>query len=375
MRNKLLLFSALILSLTVWRLAAQGVPAIGLPFGGGATGPNGFTVLETITIDHTKVPSSDQTDFPVLINGTYSFLKTVANGGKVTSGSGYDVLFTSDSGCTTNLNWEVEQAPGASTGTATYWVKVPTVSHTTDTVIYWCVGKSSITTDQSNPTGTWDSHYLAVFHLSSTWTDSTSNGPRTLSCSGCIPSYVSGQNYNASNNNASQHPDGSGTGLPTGSSITATIEVWFKLASITTDQTLAGWGASSGLGAPGTGSLFRIWSGNTQIGLDNFGGGSYYNYTPDTTTWHHAVGTSNGTVSTALFYFDGSSVGTQTGTGFSVGNNCIGISALPCHTSAASAVNGAVDEYRVSNIARSADWIATEYNNQSSPSTFYTVTP
>jgi hypothetical protein len=33
---------------------------------------------------------------------------------------------------------------------------------------------------------------------------------------------------------------------------------------------------------------------------------------------------------------------------------------------------GIVDEARVSDTTRSADWIATEYNNQSSPSTFYT---
>src|SRR3989338_5281148 len=35
--------------------------------------------------------------------------------------------------------------------------------------------------------------------------------------------------------------------------------------------------------------------------------------------------------------------------------------------------NGGIDEARVSNIIRSADWITTEYNNQSSPSTFYAV--
>ena len=34
---------------------------------------------------------------------------------------------------------------------------------------------------------------------------------------------------------------------------------------------------------------------------------------------------------------------------------------------------GQIDEVRVSNIARSAAWIQTEYNNQSSPATFYTV--
>jgi hypothetical protein len=36
-------------------------------------------------------------------------------------------------------------------------------------------------------------------------------------------------------------------------------------------------------------------------------------------------------------------------------------------------MNGSIDEGRVSNIARSADWIKTEYNNQSSPKTFNTV--
>ena len=34
---------------------------------------------------------------------------------------------------------------------------------------------------------------------------------------------------------------------------------------------------------------------------------------------------------------------------------------------------GSVDEVRVSQIARSADWIATEYNNEYSPSTFYSL--
>ena len=36
-------------------------------------------------------------------------------------------------------------------------------------------------------------------------------------------------------------------------------------------------------------------------------------------------------------------------------------------------LNAQMDEYRLSSIARSADWITTEYNNQLSPDTFYTV--
>jgi hypothetical protein len=34
---------------------------------------------------------------------------------------------------------------------------------------------------------------------------------------------------------------------------------------------------------------------------------------------------------------------------------------------------GVVDEVRVSNVARPADWILTEYSNQSAPGAFYSV--
>ena len=36
---------------------------------------------------------------------------------------------------------------------------------------------------------------------------------------------------------------------------------------------------------------------------------------------------------------------------------------------------GQIDEVRISDSIRSADWIAAEYNNQNSPSTFYTLGP
>ena len=36
-------------------------------------------------------------------------------------------------------------------------------------------------------------------------------------------------------------------------------------------------------------------------------------------------------------------------------------------------LSGSEDEFRVSNIVRSANWTATEFNNQNSPATFYSV--
>jgi hypothetical protein len=47
--------------------------------------------------------------------------------------------------------------------------------------------------------------------------------------------------------------------------------------------------------------------------------------------------------------------------------------AWPNLNSATQYFNGALDEVRISNSARSGGWIAAEYNNQSSPSTFYSV--
>src|SRR5208283_4210852 len=41
---------------------------------------NNYSYRRAIVIDHTKVPNTDQANFPVLITGTYTYLATVANG-------------------------------------------------------------------------------------------------------------------------------------------------------------------------------------------------------------------------------------------------------------------------------------------------------
>ena len=47
---------------------------------------NGCLNRRPITIDHTKVPNTDQANFAVLISGTHSYLATTANGGNVMNG-------------------------------------------------------------------------------------------------------------------------------------------------------------------------------------------------------------------------------------------------------------------------------------------------
>ena len=141
---------------------------------------NGYSYRRAITIDHTKVPNTDQTNFPVLVSGTYSYLANTGSAGYVTSSNGYDIIFASDAAGANILAYETESY-NSSTGAVNFWVKIPAVSHTaTETVFYMFYGNSSVTTDQSNKTAVWDSNYAGVWHLPNgttlTANDSTNNG-------------------------------------------------------------------------------------------------------------------------------------------------------------------------------------------------------
>src|SRR6266404_6413376 len=193
---------------------------------------SGYAYRRSVTIDHTKVPNTDQSNFPVLISGTYAYLATTGNGGNVQNANGYDVIFTSDSGCATKLDHEVETY-SASTGAVNYWVKVPTVSHTTDTTFYMCYRNASISTDQSNKTGVWDSNFKSVYHVP----DGT-----TLSASDSTANAVNGTVENATATagqiSGGASFNGSSAGINLGNTSTwamgsgdYTFEAWIKVTS------------------------------------------------------------------------------------------------------------------------------------------------
>ena len=119
---------------------------------------------QRITIDHTKCGSANSTDFIFCFSGTYAWLKTSANGGDLLNASGYDVNVYADEALTTPLKWE-RSVHVLTTGVVIFWIKIPTLTYATDTVIYIAYGDSSVTTDQSDKTGTWPSSYKGVWHL------------------------------------------------------------------------------------------------------------------------------------------------------------------------------------------------------------------
>jgi hypothetical protein len=107
-----------------------------------------------VTIDHTKVPNTNQTNYPLYIHGFYTFMKSQANGGNVANVNGYDIGIFSDATCLTRKAHTLGFWDG-NLGEVELWGLVATNSHTVDTTVYLNFGNSSITTDQSDKTTLW----------------------------------------------------------------------------------------------------------------------------------------------------------------------------------------------------------------------------
>ncbi len=340
---------------------------------------NGYSYQRAIVIDHTKVPNTDQASFPLLFSSTDPLLKTVANGGHLSSASGFDIIFAADAACATKLNHEVETWNGA-TGQFRAWVQIPTLSHSADTTIYLCYGNPGVTADQSNKTGVWDANYVAVYHLSDgtalSAADSTGKNNAVVVGATATAGQIDG---------AGQF--GYGTDLGTGlkaDSTNLTAEAWVNpqfsyYEWIVAYPTIVGAVDNNGVAG---------WSLFYQTDHWNFyaarTGSGTYAFTPPFNsdaamgrgTWQHLAGTVSNNAAT--LYLNGSPIGSgansRAGSGSSVGSaSNLQIGNNPNFTGVDPYWYGSLDEVRISSVARSADWIATEYNNQNSPSTFYTL--
>lgn len=329
-----------------------------------AAWPNGYRYRRTITVDHTKCGASDSTNFPVLVSGAYSYLATAANGGRVQNSSGYDVIFTSDAAGRSKLNWEVEQYT-ASSGAVVYWVQIPTVSHSADTAFYLFYGNAAIASDQSNRTATWDSGYALVYHWGT---------PSSLSLTDSTSHANTGTNDNAVT---------AASGLIGGAGSFATSSsqyVTFSTVSSGTSGTTSAWIKPNGqsgsfnfgpiIGNSGSSNIDPIQvsgSTDTSFGYSQGSGGVSHTVSSMTGVWHYLVSVRNGL--TVTLYLDG----TQVASASLQSNESALLQCIGRRNSGGLYYNGLIDETRISTTLRSADWILAEYNNQSSPSTFYSV--
>ncbi len=320
----------------------------------------------TITINHTLCGSASSTNFPVLVSATDATLKSVANGGHVNNTSGKDILFYSDSGFSSLLNWEIDFYDPVN-GILDAWVNIPTVSSSVDTNFYLVYG--SATTYTGGATATWDNNYKGIWHLGNgaTLSVSDSTGLNTSVNHGAT-AYTGQIDGGASFSNNAYIDSGSTLGK---SYTGLCAQCWFYVASSGAASTALGTfnGNSdmsfdldivNGSTSQMIGNILVV--GNSRVNMTQTGTNAIHTWVLAHLTWDGTTFTlyKNGikNISTAAGVSGANLSTTQTknfvmgayqgGSGF---QNMIGM----------------LDEVRISNIARSKDWIFTEYNNQNSP--------
>jgi archaellin len=334
---------------------------------------------KTITVAAGEVGSSctgSLTDFPILVNvAGDNDLRTTGNGGHVEITDGWDIVFTDTSG--NRLDHEIERYTPA-TGELVAWVRIPTLSNVTDTVLYLSFGNDTVSAPTENPAGVWDANHTGVWHLEESppdgvagHNDSTSPAqdgtPLGFEDGGGgstnVTGLASGADYFADEvigstnrieviNDPSLYPDDD-----------MTVEAWIYVDDPTTaNHVLYMWDGAS--------FSYQMWIG-ANASLDHVARFQWRNSTGTTATaigvtplvantWHHVVGIRRG--SNVEVHLDGdldNTAGGATGIVNPPSDNFV----IGACWSGGGGLNGQVDEVRISNIARSQCWLETEYNN------------
>jgi hypothetical protein len=166
------------------------------------------------------------------------------------------------------------------------------------------------------------------------------------------------------------NPGGLGTLVANGS---FTLSAWVYNTNPTNgqrvyadpDASFANYSVRLDVGFP-TGLIFRVR--NTAGTLYSTALGAF-----PANTWTYVTGTFDSIGQLINLYVNGTPVGTAVATTGTLANG----TSLVAGRSGAYPNNGqwpgSMDELRISNTVRSASWIATEYKNQSAPSTFFSA--
>ncbi len=331
--------------------------------------PFGYNFAKQIFIQSSQVAGvTNHTDFPMLLKFVDPDLRSTANGGNVENVNGYDILFTLDD-CTTQLDHEVEKYD-PTTGEYIAWIKIPSLSPTVNTEIQMYYGNASVAADQST-NATWSAGFDGVWHLENNFIDASGSGNNGVNngSTNFSPSQISdGQNFNDPNHwiELASHPQRVGGFSYSG---------WFRSNNVNEagqriicDDATNGAGCHAiSLGDSGSGRVRFYIRGLNPVSLDS----------PNLISngvWHHVAVTYNGGTQVKSMFIDGALVASASVTGAlgpANGNASIGGEVAAGESN--NRFDGALDEIRSFNDVLSADWIATEYNNQNNPSSFYTV--
>lgn len=338
------------------------------PYLGITPGFNGFNHYSPISINAAQVPST-QTDFPVLVSQTDNRFKSIANGGNVSSSSGFDIRPYSDSAITTAITGYELERYNASSGEVVMWVKVSSLSSST-TPIYLAYGNPSLTTDGGSST-TWSNSFSSVMHLKDGTTLSVTDSTGTISFSNSGATAAAGQiDGGAGFVSASSQEIASTAGVP---SLTAvTVSAWVKATSFPgaynspiykSDASAKHWGIL----VKSNGKLALFYTATGEVSYDGTG-----SHTLSTATWYYLTATYSSAAG-LTGYVNAASDQTAAANGNLANGASPNLKIANDPGVGTRFWNGTLDEVRVASVVRSADWITTEYNNQFAPGTFETL--
>ncbi len=296
-----------------------------------------------------NVGTSTLTNFPAYINLTYDSDML----------SNYQDLRFYDSSCNNGgslLNYEIENYTASNVH---IWVRIPTLSTGSSTISVYYKNNTAVSSGQ-NATGVWDSNYKMVQHLketSGTHYDSTSNGNNGTAYNGVIQgtageidgadSFDGSDDYVLFSNTFILHQ-----------STDASVEFWVKNNGVVSGPAVF-WTRGDSTDS----NRFNIWA--------HTDGSFGFDYRSPSGTWHGLTGLPAGGVpigtwthiaiqrvgNTYYLYVNGAYATQATDSSPD----------LPTATSwmlagrAGFIFKGLIDEVRLSNTVRSADWIKQSY--------------
>lgn len=322
-------------------------------------------------------PANTLTDYVYCFHGTYTWLKSTANGGKVTDAQGDDIRFSTDGDGSpdTYLTYEIEKWDAA-TGAIVAWIKIP--SFTSSSTFYIYYGNSSVTTFQGGSAGSvWNSNYKIVHHFegSLNLNDETTNGNNATNA-GSVAS-VTGKV-----GNGADFPGGSGNYLnmadaasqtPTGSFM---VSAWVNKPNSNTSGGIIDKYFQESCQGEYTFGFYT--DGNIYFWVTSSAGNSLGRTASSWSTnqWNHIVGVwTGGTASTDIkIYVNGTQVDNANfGAGFSgtIPNTCSPTQMGWGFQGLGGPVDATMDEIRLNLLPTNwADWITADYTNQNSTSSF-----
>jgi len=298
-------------------------------------------------------------DIPVLV---------VLDGSRIdygqTQNAGQDLRFT-DSDGTTLLAHEIEKWDEA--GTSYVWVKVPQIDGSSTTDHIWMYYGNPAAPDGQNPTAVWSNGFVGVWHLSeasnSTRLDSTSNNndvADTNTVAATTGKIADAANFVAASSEVLKITDAAQTDLDVSTQIT--LEAWAKPANTSATRVFH---AKAGNGTLPNGYAYELrQSGDRFTFILSFDGLSAnrkilngISGSVSAGNWYYAVATFDG--STLRLYRDGP-LETSLAASGTIFNSTSDFN-IGARNSNTQFFDGAVDEARISTVARSADWIKAQY--------------